>query len=111
MTNQYTIEQLEDMNSSELGYALLELAEYSNTPISTFKTILEFGADTNKCNIINASPLHYAVHHDNLELIKLLLEYGAQINCFDHYGFTPWEWSSEYIQENVPYLDPYYREF
>lgn len=48
--------------------------------LKTSKKLLELGADPNKKNFHDADNLYYPIKDKNIELIKLLLEYGANIN-------------------------------
>lgn len=45
------------------------------------KMLLEYGANPNINGPLNTSPLYYAVTNDDFEIIKLLVDKGADVNC------------------------------
>lgn len=49
----------------------------SDSDVAIFKYLLDKGADVNKLNYGQHSPLYMAVSGYNEEIIKLFLEYGA----------------------------------
>jgi ankyrin repeat protein len=52
-----------------------------------------------------ATPLHYAALHGHRQIVKLLLERGADINSIDgQFGATPAGWAIEYLRERGGYL-------
>jgi ankyrin repeat protein len=71
------------------------------TPIKTcallsalrFPQILQYlikaGANVNITLSERRTPLHFAVHSENLEAVIILLEHGAKVNAEDLYGNTP----------------------
>jgi uncharacterized protein len=46
-------------------------------------------ADPNQAESDGTTPLHWAVHHDDAELVRRLLEAGAQVEVANDYGATP----------------------
>jgi uncharacterized protein len=52
--------------------------------------LLEKKADPNLCHHDSSSPLIYAIscHNSNLEIVKLLIKYGANINYQNRNGYT-----------------------
>jgi ankyrin repeat protein len=46
-------------------------------------------ADPNPAESDGTTPLHWAVHHDDAELVRRLLEAGAQVAVANDYGATP----------------------
>jgi ankyrin repeat protein len=48
-----------------------------NKDIDTVQKLLEHGADVNLCSYNGTSPLYEATKYGDLNIIKLLLEYGA----------------------------------
>lgn len=55
----------------------------------TASELVQDGADVNAAESNGTMPLHWAVHHGNLELVKQLLEAGADVNAANNYGATP----------------------
>jgi hypothetical protein len=58
--------------------------------------LLLFGSSPNMKNNKGKTPLHYAGLAGNMELIKLLLEWGARKNVCDKRGRTPYALASKY---------------
>ncbi|WAR19627.1 ANR52-like protein, partial [Mya arenaria] len=58
-----------------------ELYELSNLRLSEI--------NINQTNHSGLTPLHYAVLTKNLDSIKMLITFGADVNAQDMYGFTP----------------------
>jgi uncharacterized protein len=50
---------------------------------------IENGADTHTPSVDGTTPLHWAVHNDNLDLVGRLVEAGADVNASNAYGATP----------------------
>lgn len=47
-----------------------------------------------------ATPLHYAALSGHRELVRLLVDRGADLNCLDdEFGATPAGWAIEYLRE------------
>lgn len=59
--------------------------------IEKLKKLLDAGLDVNcRIDIIDgATLLHMAVHRSSISIVKLLIEYGAEINSLDNYKETP----------------------
>lgn len=55
----------------------------------TASELLADGADANAAESNGTTPLHWAVHHGNVDLVKQLLRAGADINVANNYGATP----------------------
>ena len=52
-----------------------------------------------------ATPLHYATLNGHRQIVRLLLERGADINIIDsQFGATPSGWAIEYLRELGGYL-------
>lgn len=58
--------------------ALIYSASLSDFPI--VQQLLNAGADPNYHGIGNTFPLHYAIFHNNFDIVKLLLQYEADVN-------------------------------
>ena len=53
------------------------------------RRLLEHGADPNICNHGHSTPLHQASSKGELEFVRLLLSYGANIDAKDGGGQDP----------------------
>jgi uncharacterized protein len=72
------------------GFFPLALAAYfGHREIAKF--LLSVGADVNQVakNPIQISPIHSAVSSKDLEMVKLLVDHGADVNARQQKGFTP----------------------
>lgn len=72
------------------GYTpLLRAITSPESDFQTVKILLEAGADIRKETNLKEQPLHLAASTCNPKVIKLLLEYKAEINCLDKHGHSP----------------------
>lgn len=55
----------------------------------TASALVKDGADVNAAESNGTRPLHWAVHHGNVDLVKQLLKAGADVNVANNYGATP----------------------
>jgi uncharacterized protein len=72
------------------GFFPLALAAYfGHRNIVNF--LLDRGADANQVaeNTIRIAPIHAAVSSKDLEMVRLLIEHGADVNARQQNGFTP----------------------
>lgn len=86
-------ESLKTINNTEnkLGCNVLHWSVKNNYLISV-KLLLKHKQTNINCLTIlhdNISSLHIAIQEENIIMIKLLIEYGANINITDKYGRTP----------------------
>src|ERR1041384_1345709 len=51
--------------------------------------LIEQRADVNAPEADGTTALHYAVHQDDVELVRRLLRAGARVNVKNEYGATP----------------------
>jgi len=73
------------------------LARFGSSPgevVSITRQLLKHGADTNIC-VHHSTPLHIASSHGWLEVVQLLLSYGAKVDEKDEKGKTPFQVASE----------------
>ncbi len=73
-------------SQEELSEALLEAIRSRSAAFVSL--LLEGGADPNR-SYEGRSPLVCAVEHEQLEIVRLLIENGANVNSADESGFTP----------------------
>lgn len=59
----------------------------------TMNILLEAGADINKHDFINERPLDSAVSSDSVDVIKFLLEHGANLDYLNEKGLTAFQWA------------------
>ncbi|KAI0815836.1 ankyrin repeat-containing domain protein [Xylaria sp. FL0064] len=72
------------------GTALYGTVYRMHTPV--VKLLLEAGADINKADFLNVTPLHTAATLGNVELLKLLLDFSANRDAIDGMGESPIDW-------------------
>jgi ankyrin repeat protein len=53
------------------------------------KFIVSRGADVNRLNRLDNTPLHYACEHGDVAIAKLLIKNGANVNAGRDDGWTP----------------------
>ena len=76
----YLVEQGADMEkANNRGWGHLEVVRY----------LLEQGANRDKADITGWTSLHWAAHQGHLEIAKLLMVYGADLNARTNYGELP----------------------
>lgn len=73
--------------------------------IECVEVLINNGADVNKQSKTYLTPLHLAVHQEDLELITLLLENGADKSIVDLDGKTASEWTDDINIKNL--IDSY----
>lgn len=96
MTDQLTLEQLEELTSQELGEILLDESSKAVHNVSNINRLIDLGADPNvRCKVASKTPLTYMVIANDIDIVKKLLEIGANINIKDQYEYwTPLHWAS-----------------
>ncbi len=75
------------------GTALHGAVYRMHTPI--VKLLLEAGADVNKADSLQVTPLHTAATLGDIELIRLLLHFSANTGATDGMGESPIDWASK----------------
>ncbi|MCM8530412.1 MAG: ankyrin repeat domain-containing protein [Lentisphaeraceae bacterium] len=86
----WLVEQGADLSFTDTwGNSALHSRAYSRR--TSFKVLLELGADVTLENNSTGTPLHVACNATNAENAQLLLEYGADIHKLNKLGLTPLE--------------------
>lgn len=65
-----------DPNIKILVSPIITASIQNNEPF--IKALIKYGADVNQHDYFNNTPLHYAIHNKNSNVVKLLLEHGAK---------------------------------
>src|SRR5687768_5788915 len=87
--------------STSSSPALIDAAR--NGDHATAVALLAERADPNQTESDGTTPLHWAVHHDDADLVVRLLEAGANAVAANDYGATPM--SEAAVAANVAVLD------
>lgn len=76
------------LQSGDVGQYACTAAEQNN--LNLLQDIMRYGGDISlPSNTVGTTALHVAVSEDNVEIVKFLLENGANIDKPDRYGWTP----------------------
>lgn len=81
-----------DAPGSRFGGTAVHAAAY-RSHMSSLRVLLEAGADALKADFNNITPLHSAAANGNIEVINMLLTYGARIEEKDDAGETAYDWA------------------
>ncbi len=74
-------------NGGKFG-TIFQAAQYGD--VKSLKEFLDLGADINgKGDILKGTALHYAAFGENFEIVKFLINAGAEVNVIDEDGKTP----------------------
>jgi len=78
------------INFSNKDLSLIFLMAINDGDIDLIKTLIHKGTiDINYKDEYSGTYLHFAISNNNFEIVKLLIENGADINAMDCYGITP----------------------
>jgi len=78
----------------KISYGRLTTAACLND-IKGVAYLLEQGVDINELDS-NYSALHWAVYNNNKEMVRLLIDKGANLNIKSHFDKTPYHWARDY---------------
>lgn len=88
-TLKYLLDNGLDPNAACLMGSMLNNAVFFDNP-NAARMLLEYGADVNGGNDVTyGEPIMLAAKNGYLDTIKVLIDYGAAINCEDVTGLTP----------------------
>ena len=62
-----------------------------NGQIDLVSMLLFHGADSNRGDLNDVTPLHYAARSGDAHIASILLSYGARVNVRDRYNRTPFD--------------------
>ncbi|MBP7738121.1 MAG: ankyrin repeat domain-containing protein [Spirochaetes bacterium] len=84
---------------AENGLPLINKAVSCKVKVDRIKTLLDAGADINSVNHAQESVLMFAVDYDQPELVKYLLERGANIHQRNEFGANALSWAQDRINK------------
>ena len=88
-----------------IGEIVLEYATY-HSPFAFIRTLLDLGADANYGDHAGFPSLIAALstdRDDRLDIVELLISYGADIQQHGHNGYTPLHWAA--AGDDVPAIE------
>jgi beta-lactamase regulating signal transducer with metallopeptidase domain len=68
--------------------------------LARMQALIDAGADVNECSKYLGTPLCLAIYSGQIKAVQFLLDHGANINCFDHDGMTPYV-SAKFLDWNI----------
>ncbi|MEM9772065.1 MAG: ankyrin repeat domain-containing protein, partial [Cyanobacteria bacterium P01_D01_bin.73] len=78
-----------DCGGNEKGESFLFEAVYREGSLEVLNLLLEAGADPNRRNKFDRTPLHNAARAGESQFLALLIEAGGDVHCLDGQGRTP----------------------
>ena len=86
---------------SKLGSSLIHLAAARNFPRLSWLLLQNSLCSPNCVSANGHTPLHLAMYHNNVEMVSLLKEYGADVNTVSKNGMSPFEMTDDLFTLNV----------
>ncbi len=83
-----TIDELEMLNPEELWKLLLDAIHMSHPDIQYITDILDVGCPIDIRDMGGNTSLHWAAWNGKLEVVKLLVSRGVELNARQHWGCT-----------------------
>ncbi|KAL3616113.1 hypothetical protein CASFOL_040407 [Castilleja foliolosa] len=87
------------LSSGDLGRYACYAAEVND--IDLLKQIVQYGGDVLQPNAIGSNALHNAISKDNVEIVKFLIEQGADVDKQDIYNNTPRDLANHFGNEEI----------
>ncbi|OUM60514.1 hypothetical protein PIROE2DRAFT_63098 [Piromyces sp. E2] len=81
----FNIDEKDSEGNSLLIFTIKEYPE----KLTMIESILSHGADVNQLDSENKIPLIHAIEKENIDLIRLLIKYNADVTCTMPNGYTP----------------------
>lgn len=95
----------------EAGAAISTLNQDGDTPLNSaayeghveaVKALIEAGGDVDTPDNYGATPLHYAFKHEFENLILILLDNQASLDCLDFRGRSTWQYANAEFRARIP---------
>lgn len=86
---------------SELGSSFMHLTAARNFPRLAWLLLQNNLCSANLVSANGHTPLHLAMYHNNVEMVSLLKEYGADVNIVSKNGRSPFEMTDDLFTLNV----------
>ncbi|KFK41169.1 hypothetical protein AALP_AA2G094700 [Arabis alpina] len=90
------------IDAGDVGHFACTAAEQNNMKL--LKEIVRLGGDITRPRATGTSALHTAVCEENIEMVKYLLEQGADVNKQDMHGWTPRDLAEQQGHEDIKAL-------
>lgn len=90
------------IDAGDVGHFACTAAEQSNMKL--LKEIVRLGGDVTRPRATGTSALHAAVCEENIEMVKYLLEQGADVNKQDMHGWTAKDLAEQQGHEDIKSL-------
>ncbi|XP_072993104.1 potassium channel AKT1-like [Typha latifolia] len=91
-----------DLSSGDMGLYACRAAEENSTKL--LEDVISYGGDVNLPRKDGSTALHRAVCEGNIQLVKFLLEQGADIDRPDCHGWTPRSLADQQSHEEIKAL-------
>ncbi|WCJ29707.1 Potassium channel AKT1 [Euphorbia peplus] len=103
------IENRATITSGDVGHFACSAAEQNN--LKLLQEIVQYGGDVTGPRMSGTTALHVAVCEDNTEIVRFLLDQGADIDKPDVHGWTPRDLADQQGHEEIKLIfDTYSRE-
>lgn len=93
-----------DMNLQNIyGNTVLHIAAYSNN-YSAIKSFLQRGINPNVTNNEGETPIMFAILHKSIQIVELLIQYGADLTIQDKNGMQIFDYLISFKNEEIENL-------
>lgn len=90
-----TIEELEEFSGEDLGDLLTLAIDNHSNDLEYMKRLLAAGADLTVWGIDNSTALKKSIVYNRYDVIKIIVEAGANLEEKDEHGWTALHWASK----------------
>ncbi|XP_009619489.1 potassium channel AKT1-like [Nicotiana tomentosiformis] len=90
------------LSAGDVGHFACVAAEQNN--LNLLKDIVRYGGDVTRPKVNGSSALHVAVCEGNMEIVKYLLDRGANVDQVDEHGWTPRDLAEQQGHEDIKEL-------